>query len=262
MKATANPTRLAPQGEQLPAPIHFRVAQSPANAIYPTHKHAGGEFVYAFRGVMEVKVQGQHLLAPPQYGIWLPPEVEHIGLNRKEVGHCSVYIAKALCGRLPRVPCALSVDPLIVAMLERLRERPPQSPATPEDERFLQVLVDQLASAPCAGSYLPSSTDPALASVLQALEARPEDNRPLAELARRANTTERTLIRRCQRDLGMSLSEWRQRLRILRAMPLLESGRSVESVALDLGYSSSSAFITMFRKLMHATPAEFAKSKR
>ncbi|BAL23853.1 helix-turn-helix domain-containing protein [Azoarcus sp. KH32C] len=255
-------TRLAPQGEQLPSPIHFRVAESPANAIYPTHKHAGGEFVYAFRGVMEVKVLGQHLLAPPQYGIWLPPEIEHIGLNRKEVGHCSVYVAKALCGSLPRVPCALLVDPLIVAMLDRLRARPPQSPATPEDERFLQVLVDQLATASCAGSYLPSSADLALAPVLQALEAHPEDNRPLAELARLANTTERTLIRRCQRDLGMSLSEWRQRLRILRAMPLLESGRSVESVALELGYSSSSAFIAMFRKLMHVTPAEFAKSKK
>lgn len=68
------------------------------------------------------------------------------------------------------------------------------------------------------------------------------------------------MIRRCQRDLGMSLSEWRQRLRILRAMPLLASGRSVESVALDLGYSSSSAFITMFRQRMKQTPAEFART--
>lgn len=262
MKAAQDPTRLTPTGERLPSPIHFRVAESPANAIYPTHKHAGGEFVYAFRGVMEVKVLGQHLLAPPQYGIWLPPETEHIGLNRKEAGHCSVYVAKPLCGRLPRVPCALSVGPLIVAMLDRLRERPPQSPATPEDERFLQVLVDELATASCAGSYLPSSNDAVLAPVLQALEAHPEDNRSLAELARLAHTTERTLIRRCRRDLGMSLSEWRQRLRILRAMPLLESGRSVESTALDLGYSSSSAFIAMFRKLMHVTPAEFAKSQK
>lgn len=254
-------TRITPHGEQLPAPIHFRAADVPANAIYPMHKHEGGEFVYSFRGVMEVKAQGQHFLAPPQYGIWLPPDVAHIGLNRKAAGHCSLYVAQGLCDRLPKTPCALSVSPLIVAMLDHLRARPVGAPATLEDARFLQVLVDQLALAPRAGSYLPSSTDPVLAPVLEALQAHPEDNRSLPDLARLANTTERTLIRRCQRDLGMSLSEWRQRLRILRAMPLLASGRTVEAVALDLGYSSSSAFITMFRKLMHQTPAEFAKTK-
>lgn len=252
-------TRVVPQGEQLPAPIHFRAAAVPANAIYPSHKHEGGEFVYSFKGVMEVKAAGQHFLAPPQYGIWLPPGIEHIGLNRREAGHCSLYIAADRCRRLPQTPCALSVSPLIVAMLDHLRAQPSGLAPTPENDRLLQVLVDRLAAAPCAGSYLPASTDPVLAPVLDALQAHPEDNRTLPELAAFAHTTERTLIRRCQRDLGMSLSEWRQRLRILKAMPLLAAGRSVEAVALDLGYASSSAFITMFRKLMNQTPAEFAK---
>ena len=74
--------------------------------------------------------------------------------------------------------------------------------------------MDQLARAPCAGSYLPSSDDPALAAVLHMLQAQPGDNRTLAALAQAAHTTERTLMRRAQRDLGMSLLEWRQRLRV------------------------------------------------
>lgn len=252
-------TRLQPQGEQLPAAIHFRAAAVPANAIYPRHKHAAGEFVYSFKGIMEIQVAGEHFLAPPQYGIWLPPGVEHVGLNRNEAGHCSLYVAPPQSGRLPAKPCALAVSPLIVALLDHLRMRPAGSIAGAENERVLQVLVDQLAGAPCAGSYLPSSSDPALAAVLQFLEAHPDDNRPLPALARLAHTTERTLIRRARRDLGMPLSEWRQRLRILKAMPLLAAGRKVESIALELGYASASAFITMFRRLMKQTPAEFRK---
>jgi AraC-like DNA-binding protein len=37
-------------------------------------------------------------------------------------------------------------------------------------------------------------------------------------------------------------------------MPHLEAGRSVEAVALDLGYSSASAFIAMFKRLVGVTP--------
>ena len=43
---------------------------------------------------------------------------------------------------------------------------------------------------------------------------------------------------------------------------MLDAGQTVESIALDLGYSSASAFITMFRRLTGTTPDEFRKSQR
>ena len=103
---------------ELPAAVMFRSAHVPASSLYPQHRHAWGEFVYSFSGVMEVKVAGQHLLAPPHYGIWLPPDVEHVGLNRNKVHHCSLYIARAGCAALPAVSCALTVSPLVRALLD------------------------------------------------------------------------------------------------------------------------------------------------
>lgn len=91
------------------------------------------------------------------------------------------------------------------------------------------------------------------------MEVKVADNRSLPELAHAAHTTERTLMRRCQRDLGMSLTEWRQRLRVVKAMPLLQAGQTVETIALDLGYGSASAFIAMFKKRIGTTPDEFRK---
>ena len=259
MRTKPKTLRLPPFRDALPAPIYFRAAAMPADSTYPQHRHAWGEFVYSFSGVMEIKLAGQHFLAPPHYGVWLPPNVEHVGLNRQEACHCSLYLAEELCGSLPRTPSALTVSPLVRALLDHLRLQPGTLPRTEADERLLRVLVDQLVLAPRAGSYLPTSEDPLLAPVLQALESDPGDNRPLAELARAANTTERTLVRRCQRDLGMPFAEWRQRLRVVKALPRLEAGEKVESIALDLGYGSSSAFISMFRRLMAVTPDEFRK---
>ncbi|CAM8627233.1 DNA binding HTH domain, AraC-type [Comamonadaceae bacterium] len=243
----------------LPAPVMFRSAYVPDHGLYPEHQHAWGEFVYSFSGVMEVKVQGHHFLAPPQYGIWLPPHLEHVGLNRKAAHHCSLYVSTALCRPLPAEPCALTVSPLVRAMLEHLRLQPAGSAVSGPEARLLKVLLDQLTLAPRAGSYLPGSDDPALGAVLRLLQAHPGDNRSLPELAHAVHSTERTLMRRCQRDLGMPFAEWRQRLRVVRAMPLLEAGQTVETIALDLGYGSASAFIAMFKKLMGTTPDELRR---
>ena len=248
---------------ELPSPIMFRSAHVPAGGLYPQHQHAWGEFVYSFSGIMEVKLADRHYLAPPQYGVWLPPDVVHVGLNRLAAHHCSVYISAQACSGLPRQDCALTVTPLVRALLDHLRQSPPQpdplQSASESDVRLLQVLVDLLGQAPCAGSYLPSSEDPALATLLQQLQANPADNRGLPALAQAVHLTERTLMRRCQRDLGMSLQEWRQRLRVVKATALLEAGQTVETIALDLGYGSSSAFIAMFKRLMGSTPNEYRR---
>ncbi len=250
-----------PYHDALPAPIVFRAAQMPSQASYPTHRHAWGEFVYSFSGVMEVKLAGQHYLAPPQYGIWLPPDVEHRGLNRQQAVHSSLYVAAELCAALPQTSCALTVSPLARALLEHLRQQPPGLPQSAPEQRLLQVLVDQLSHARSVGSYLPRSDDPLLRVVLQALEQNPGDERSLADLAADVHSTERTLSRRCQRDLGMSFAEWRQRLRVVKALPRLEGGEKVETIALDLGYASASAFIAMFRRLTGVTPAEHARPR-
>ena len=135
---------IPPSTRELPAPVLFRSAHVPAEGLYPLHRHAWGEFVYSFSGVMEVKVAGQHLLAPPQYGIWLPPEVEHVGLNRREAHHCSLYVATAGCAALPAMPCALTVSPLIRAMLDHLRQQAPTLAPGLQEQRLMQALADQL----------------------------------------------------------------------------------------------------------------------
>jgi AraC-like DNA-binding protein len=259
MDASAQRLHHPPFSEALPRPIYFRAAVMPAHATYPQHSHSWGEFVYAFSGVMEIKLRDRHLLAPPQYGVWLPPHLEHRGLNRQAACHGSLYIAEDLCAALPTTCCALVVSPLLRALLDHLRQHAPLQPGSQAYDRLLQVLVDQLATAACAGSYLPMSRAPLLAGLLQELEANPGDPRSLAQLASSRHTTERTLMRRCQQELGMSLAAWRMRLRVVSAMPRLQAGDTVENIAHDLGYNSSSAFIAMFRRMTGTTPDEHRK---
>ncbi len=262
VRKPATHLRQPPFVASLPASIVFRAVSEQAGTIYPRHRHHWGEFVYSFNGVMEIELETQHYLSPPQYGIWLPPHTEHIAFNRLAERHCSMYVDASLCQELPGSPCALTVSPFLRALLEELNRKPPAIPGSEREQRLLQVLLDQLCLAECAGTYLPASDDPLLRPILQALKANPGDARTLAEFAVLNHTTERTLMRRCQRDLGMSFAEWRQRLKVLTSLSRLDQGQTVENIGLDLGYSSASAFISMFRRLMGTTPDEYRKGNR
>jgi len=226
---------------------------------YPTESHNWGEFVFSFSGVIELTVGSRQYLTPPHYGLWLPPQTEHGASTRTEACYCVLDIASDRCGRLPIAVCTLAVGPIIKAILTDLVARQVDYPRNDDDERLMQVLIDQMSLAPRQDTYLPISDDRALGQVLEALRQQPGDNRSLEAWARVVHSTERTLSRRCQRDLGMSFVEWRQRLRLVRALSMLEDGLTVQTVALELGYSTSSAFIAMFNRLMGATPDEFRK---
>lgn len=247
---------------ELPGPAWFRVADMPAGATYPVHSHAWGEFVYSFSGVMEVRLESDHLTAPAHYGIWLPPGVEHEGLNRYSATHCSLYLMPELCQGIPEAPCTLEVNFLTIALLEHLRLYPLSSPLSSENDRLLGVLRDQLKGAQRYKNFLPYTDDPLLKVILERLEKNPADDTPLAELASSSGTTIRTLNRKCQETLGMPLNEWRQRMRVVKAMHLLEKGGKVESVAFDVGYNSASSFIAMFQRQTGITPGQATCAQR
>ncbi len=246
----------APFTDSLPVPLFLRTTLMPNDAIFPEHTHSWGEFVYSHNGVVQVLVDEKRYLVPPQYGIWIPPEKNHLGLNRLEVLQSSLYVTNDLCGGLPAEPIALLVSPFMRSLLEHARESTLDY-ANQRHLRLLTVFLDELTEAPRAGTFLPASDDPVLQNILNYLEQHPQDNRSVNELAQEENITERTLARKCRQDLGMPLTEWRNRIRVVNAIAMIEEGKNVETIASEFGYSSASAFIAMFKRLTGSTPASY-----
>src|SRR6267143_780377 len=58
-------------------------------------------------------------------------------------------------------------------------------------------------------------------------------------------------------ETKMNFGKWRQQLRLLHGLQLLASGEKVTAAALEAGYSSPSAFISMFRKQLGTTPTRY-----
>lgn len=246
----------APFTEALPTPLFLRTTLMPDDSIFPAHTHSWGEFVYAYNGMVQVMVEEERYLVPPQYGIWIPPDIQHVGVSRREVLQSSLYVANELCDTLPTQPQALMVSSFMRAVLDHARESALDYKSQ-RQLRLLTIFLDELVVTPRAGTFLPASDDAILGKILRYLEAHPDDNRPVSALAQDAKVTERTLARKCRRELGIPLSEWRNRMRVVKAITLIEEGKSIESIASAFGYSSPSAFIAMFKKLTGVTPASY-----
>ena len=58
---------------------------------------------------------------------------------------------------------------------------------------------------------------------------------------------------------SISIHEWRQRFKVMQSLALLAQGKTIESIALDLGYSNASSFIQVFKRWMQLTPDQFRK---
>lgn len=245
--------------EGAPGSFYFRYEEFAAGAHAEAHSHSWGHLNYASHGTLHMQVQGQEMIAPPQYAVWIPPGVEHGCTLREGVIYRAIYVQPALCSALPQQGCMLAIGPIVKSILADFAERDVHTPESEADLRLAQVVVDQLARCRVETNYLPGAQTPLLARVLDALQADPSDHRSLADWAQAVHTTERTLARHCQRELGMSLGEWRQRLRLLRAIDALETGSAVQEIAFDLGYSTASAFITMFQRQAGTTPEQYRR---
>jgi len=116
------------------------------------------------------------------------------------------------------------------------------------------VLLDQLRASPQHPVYLPSPTDSRLRALCAILRADPADNRTLAALGRQVGASERTLSRLFTADLGMTFPQWRTQLRLYHALVLLADHEPVTAVAHACGWSSTSAFIDVFRRAFGHTP--------
>ncbi|UJW76589.1 AraC family transcriptional regulator [Rhizobium sp. SL42] len=245
-------------GEQ-PRPISFRTVRYQGGSGFPAKRQVWGELNYALQGIAQINIEGVRFLSPPQYAIWIPPGFEHDAINPQDVLYVTTHIEAGLCADLPQQPCTLDLSALLKAILADFARRGIRHPRTPDDLRLAMVIVDQVRAAPRFAQYLPTTDDILLGPMLSQLQQEPGDKRSAAEWANRAGTTERTLSRRCQEVLGMSFNDWRQRLRLLTALALLDEGESVHGVAERLGYSNPSAFIAMFRRLTGVSPSQMRK---
>lgn len=245
------------QIEKLPQPVVTYGRELMKGQVLPFHYHHRAQLVYASHGVMTVITSSASYVVPPQRAVWMPAKIEHRIEARSNVAMRTLYIDPLAIRTLPQGACILHVTPLLRELIvTAVAAGPVYQPDSPQS-RIMSVIIDQINLLPVMSLALPMPTDKRLMRITESLMHDPSNQRNLEEWSFEVGASKRTIGRLFTAQTGMSFREWRQQRRLLRAIELLATGESVTSIALELGYDNTSAFIAMFRRCLGKTPARY-----
>ncbi|TYC52999.1 AraC family transcriptional regulator [Rhodobacterales bacterium] len=233
------------------------VANLEAMEQSPRHHHQKAQLLFAVRGVINCEVEDAVWIVPPQCAVWIPGGLPHRVFGSGEVGCISLFIEPPQSANLPRECCTITVSSFFRHLLMRATALPELYDVDGADGRIVSVIFDELAAAPIEDLRLPLPGDPRLKKLTDLLIAAPADHATVAEWASRIALSERSLSRLLADELGMSFGRWRRQLHVVLALRHLSAGKTVQAVAMDLGYESSSSFVTMFRKMVGKPPSRY-----
>ncbi len=215
--------------------------------------------VHATQGVLSVSIDGRVWVLPSHQALWVPHTQQptiHVATPAKLR---SVYLRPTESARLPKKCWVMAVTRLFGAIAEVCASRGILLSRKPADRRLAAVLRDQLLPASGEPLEVPQPRHPDAQRFAAILRNSPPDT-PLRELARLFGASLRTLERLFEADLGLSLAAWRRRLRLQKALEFLAMQKNVAEAAYLCGYSSASAFVSMFRREFGITPARYFRS--
>jgi AraC-like DNA-binding protein len=249
---------LAPNELGPPRPLIVRVQSLPPRSHFAEHNHPWSQLVYSIAGALTVSAQGMSIVISPEQAVWLPTGIRHSVGSLMGAEFRSLWVADNACLGIAPKMTVFQVSGLLRALIiegASLNEAKDLDYAN----RVAALILDQLQRAQTASAALPWPKHPALLRLCEALYADPADSRDTDEWGSELGMSTRTLTRRFEREVGMSLRDWRLRLRLFKSIELLGGGAPITEIALDLGYASPSAFIYMFRREMGCSPLQYRR---
>jgi AraC-like DNA-binding protein/quercetin dioxygenase-like cupin family protein len=226
------------------------------------HSHVRGQLISVESGLMTARTGCGEWALPPGCAGWMPPGEPHtLGISGP-IQSWGLLLSPEASANLPTRPGVLGISELIQGLAMRLLGRSPEQLAEPRQQRLAAVLLDELAEAPLQALHLPMPQDRRLLRIVSRLIAAPADAQGLEYWAHWAGLSPRSLSRHFRAETGISFGQWRQQARLAESLRLLHADQPVGAIAHQLGYSSTSAFVTVFARHYGVPPGRYLQRTR
>lgn len=226
---------------------------------FALHTHQRGQFAYAACGVITVFTQQGNWVVPPQRAIWVPAGIAHEMTMAGPVTMLNTYIANPAARQLalPAHCQVFGVSPLLRQLLLQAQDIPALYDEAQRDGLLMRLLLHEIAAMAPLSLNAPLPNEPRLALACRTLLAHPSLEIGIDDMTEQVGMSRRTFTRLFRQQTGISFVEWRQQACLLAAVVRLGNGEPVTRVATDLGYSSPSAFTSVFRKVLGEVPSRY-----
>lgn len=228
--------------------------------VIDRHRHDDHQLIYVSSGVLAITTGHGSWVASNDRALWVPAGTWH---EHRFYGYTEFHTVGFPDVGVPLLPVGSPTVIAVDALLRELLIALSGADLGPDEAFRIQAVVrDRMRHAAVQPVELPTARDPRLADACQIVEADLRQPRTLTWLARRVNTSERTLSRLFRAEFGMTYPQWRTRRRIFAAMVLLADGVTVTDTAHACGWATTSAFVHTFARTMGATPGAHRPGSR
>lgn len=216
--------------------------------------------LWQVRGSAEVDIEQEGRTLTAGHALWLPVGTRHGFRVHENSVTMPLFFEAAETATTLRVPTMVTVDrDLRTLMLAHCVSS--STRVRPEANLARQILA-LIEDRPVLSNALPlPRSEPALL-IAETLRFNPGDIRSIEELAESVHTSTRTVERAFRQETGMTLRQWRIRIRMESAAILLRSDATLDAVAHRVGYTNVNSFRRVFTGHHGISPTEFTKPYR
>jgi AraC-like DNA-binding protein len=225
---------------------------------FEAHVHAYGQLVFAQQGPMLLETGSGIVRLGPDRAAWLPAGESHAVFLDRRFRYHSLYIDSDFCSC---GTCGVFIlSPLLRELIIDVSLWPESNLTTEEKMRRAHVIVDEIVRAPRTGSSIRIPDDKKLAVICRAIERDTSIDKSLEDWAVQVGASSKTLQRLFLAQTGMAFQQWRNHVRMTRALELHMSGMRELDVALAVGYATEGSYAQAFKKF-YGHPPSFLKRR-
>ncbi len=225
-----------------------------------SHRLLVSQLIYVAQGLTVVTADDALWVVPTTRALWIPAGVKHGFRTVNHVAMHTLYIRTASARGLPKRCFVAAVSGLLRELILEADSIELPYEAQSRAGRLMHLITDEIGGLSALPLKLPLPKDRRLRIIGKAINRHPDDSTSVDKWAGMLKIDTRTLQRAFIRETGLTLGQWRQQARLLRAFELLAKGESIFDTSLAVGYGSPSAFSTMFLRQLGKPPSEFFKS--
>ncbi len=231
----------------------------PSSYIDDWHTHPWHQIVFPLTGLLQTNIDAESFIVPHNSLLYIPANTIHRSIAVTNTEFLAIYLNPDSFVDYRNKLKSCLITPFLKALILLLIDEESTVNTQVMLTNLLTVLRDQIQLATNFDIPILIPRDRRLLSIFTKLQHQPDLTLTMAQWAIKVGASERTLSRVCAKEFNQSFSLWRQNVRLVLSLQLLNKNMSILEIAMHLGYKSDSSYIYAFKRLFLQTPSKYRK---
>ncbi len=239
------------------SPVLVKTIDMPKGYIDALHQHTWHQIIFPIKGLLQTQTEHYQHLVPHTSALFVPAGVQHESIALSNTIFVGIYLNPEFGATYEPQVRTIALTPFLNELLQEIHRQCEGETSHKEVLHLLAVLHDQILKSNVQTFQLLLPQDRRLKLIFEQLTDEPALSCSLKKWGEKIGASERTLSRLFAKEFNTSFLLWRQQIRLIYSLSLLDEELSIQSIADQVGYQNDSSYIKAFKAYFDVTPQQF-----